>query len=405
MCKVNQQVSYMNLLQLYCLLVLVSVFFSVWSRSVSAEGLPPTQVQVMQLSAQNVPVSIELPAVLIPSKEVEIRAQVPGRIQQIAFKDGQQVEKGQLLYALESDQLAAALAREKADRAALQARLDQANRNLRRVNALKSQRAIAQKDVDDAISAQAIAVADIQAAKARIQEAEVNLAYAQITAPVRGIVSRSAFSEGDYVQGAEDILLHLSQVQPMKARFNLPARAFERVKAAAEAGQMILLAQSEWKAVLKLSVDRFFDEVGRIEFLDIRVNSFTGSQEGIAVFANAKASLQPGQYLRIFVEGAYYPNAVAVPQSSVLDGSEGKFVYRYVKQEQGYVAQPQPVVVGEWVVINNSHYWIIQQGLVPDDQIIVSGHARIQGPMTPVQAAGPLQVQGKDGQALSEKSI
>lgn len=386
----------------------VLLCFSALSIVVPVFGMqapPATQVQVLQLSAQNVPLKLELPTVLMASKEVEIRARLAGRIEAVAFKDGDQVEQGQLLYSLESDQLVAALDREKADQAALQARLDQANRNLRRVNALKSQRAIAQKDVDDAVSAKAIAAADIQAAKARIQEAEVNLAYTQIKAPITGVVSRSLVSEGDYVQGAEDVLVHLSQISPMHARFSLPTRAYTAIKAEAAAGALILPERNQWKAKLKFSFNRFFNEEGSIDFIDVRVNPLTGSQEALASFQNSAGSLQPGQYLRIFVEGAYRPDAIAIPQAAVLDGPQGKFVYRYAKQEQGFAAQPQPVTVGEWVVLNNENYWVIRQGLVPDDQIIVTGHARIFAPMTPVEATGPLQVQGKDGQELSEKSI
>ena len=385
--------------------ILFSILLSISVQCVYAMQPSATQVKVMQLSSQNVPVKIELPTVLMASKEVEIRSRLAGRIEAVKFNDGDQVEKGQLLYLLESEQFTAALDREKADQAALQARLDQADRNLRRVNTLKSQRAIAQKDVDDAVSAQAIAAADIEAAKARIQEAAVNLAYTQVRAPIDGIVSRSLVSEGDYVQGAEDVLVHLSQISLMYARFSLPNRAYEAIKAEAAIGAILLPSRDAWKARLKFSFNRFYEEQGDIQFIDVRINPLTGSQEGIASFENANGTLQPGQYLRIFVEGAYRPNAIAIPQAEVLDGPQGKFVYRYSKQEQGYAAQPQPVTVGEWVVLNHENYWIIRQGLVPDDQIIVSGHARIFAPMTPVQAAGQLQVQGKDGKVLSEQSI
>ena len=369
------------------------------------EGPPAVQVKVMQLSAQQVPVNIELPSLLLASEDVEIRAQVPGRVEKVHFRDGQQVEKGDVLYSLESLQLAAAVDREKADQAALTARLEQANRNLRRVNALKSQRAIAQKDVDDAVSAKAIATADIQAANARIQQAEVNLAYAEVKAPIAGILSRSLFSTGDFVQGAEDVLVQLSQIQPIRARFSVPTRAYDAIKAEAASGAVVLSPQSDWLAQLKFSFNQFHGETGKVDFIDARVNPLTGSQEGLASFPNAKGTLMPGQYLRIFVQGAHRPNAIAVPQESVLDGPQGKFVYRYAKQENMYVAQPQPVTVGEWIVIDQKNYWIIRQGLVPDDQIIISGHARIFAPMSQVQAVGPLQVQGDDGKVLSEQSI
>lgn len=383
------------------LLVIVVTFFT--DRAFANQG--PVQVTVLQVSAQDVPIKIELPTVLMGSEEVEIRARVPGRIEQIHFKDGDFIEKNQILYSLDKQPLQAALVRAKSDQAALQARLDQAIRNLNRVNTLKTQQAIAQKDVDDAISARAIAEADLLAGQARIQEAELNVAYASVKAPIAGVLSRSMVSTGDYVQGPEEALVLLTQISPIRARFSLPTRAYSAIKAEAAIGSITLPSIDEWQARLKFSFNQFYNEIGRVTFIDVRVNPLTGAQEGFATFPNTQGMLTPGQYLRIFVEGAYRPGAIAVPQEAVLDSPEGKFVYRYAKQDQGYAAQPQPVELGEWVVLNGENYWVVRQGLVPNDQIIISGHARIFAPMSPVQAVGPLQVQGVEGNVLSEDSI
>lgn len=399
-----------NASQFFSRFRLIGLFGLIWSvqffsTAAQANQPPPVQVEVMQLSAQNVPVKIELPTVLMGSKEVEVRARIAGHIEKIHFKDGDIVEAGDPLYSLDRNALKATLERQEADQAALKARLEQAERDLKRVNALKDQRAIAQKDVDDAVSAKAIAAADILAGEARTKEAQLNLAYAEIKAPVAGVVSRSLVSEGDYVAGPTDLLVRLTQLSPIYARFSLPTRAYQAIKAEAATGAVVLPDQMDWTARLKFGFEQFYPETGDIDFIDSRVNPLTGAQEGRAVFQNKDHLLLPGQYLRIFIYGAYRPEAIAVPQAAVLDGQEGKFVYRYSKQEQGFLAQPQPVTLGEWVVINNENYWIVRQGLVPDDQIIISGHARIFAPMSPVEAVGPLQVQGKDGQILSEKSI
>ncbi|MEC8010789.1 MAG: efflux RND transporter periplasmic adaptor subunit [Pseudomonadota bacterium] len=375
------------------------------SYSYANDAQQPVPVQVMQLSAMNVPVKVELPTVLMGSEEVEIRARVAGIVEKIHFKDGDQVKKGDLLYSLDTEQLEATLARLDADQEALKARLDQANRNLKRVNTLKTQRAIAQKDVDDAVSEQAIAKADILAGEARLKEARLNLNYAKIKAPINGFVSRSLVSEGDYIQSAGDVLVNLTQLNPIYARFSIPTRSYQAIQAEAMMGSVVLPPLSDWKAKLKFGHGQYYDQVGTVDFLDVKVDPLTGAQESRATFPNPNNRLQPGQYMRIFVEGAYRPNAIAVPQEAVLDGPQGKYVYRYAKQEQMYVAQPQPVQLGEWVVLQGRNYWVVTKGLVPNDQIVVSGHARIFVPMTPIQAAGPLQVQGKDGEALSEKSI
>ena len=382
-----------------------SVVFACLAASQALANQPPVQVEVMQVSAQKVPLKIELPTVLYGSKEVEIRARVAGKIVSINFKDGDSVEQGQSLFILDSADSEASLARLKADQVALQARLDQANRDVSRLTQLKSQRAIAQKDVDDALSAKAIAAADILAGEARVKEAQLNIEYAQVKAPVSGTLSSAMVSVGDYVQGAADILVELTQIDPIYARFSLPTRAYQAIQAEAATGALILPKQSNWHARLKFGFDQFYGEEGQVDFIDVRVDPTTGAQRGRAVFPNETGVLNPGQYLRIFVEGAYRPDAIAVPQSAVLDNAQGKFVYRYIKEDNHYLAQPQPVTLGEWVVIKDKNYWVIRKGLVTDDQIIVSGHARIFAPMTVVKALGPLQVQGKDGQLLQEQSI
>ncbi|HBF08304.1 MAG TPA: efflux RND transporter periplasmic adaptor subunit, partial [Gammaproteobacteria bacterium] len=261
-------------------LALSILLFSSYSYANDAQQ--PVPVQVMQLSAMNVPVKVELPTVLMGSEEVEIRARVAGIVEKIHFKDGDQVKKGDLLYSLDTEQLEATLARLDADQEALKARLDQANRNLKRVNTLKTQRAIAQKDVDDAVSEQAIAKADILAGEARLKEASLNLNYAKIKAPINGFVSRSLVSEGDYIQSAGDVLVNLTQLNPIYARFSIPTRSYQAIQAEAMMGSVVLPPLSDWKAKLKFGHGQYYDQVGTVDFLDVKVDPLTGAQESRA---------------------------------------------------------------------------------------------------------------------------
>ena len=134
------------------------------------EGPPPAQVTLYKVKAVDAPIKIALPTILMGKEEVEIRAKIAGTVLSKNFVDGASVVAGQSLFSLDAAPLEASVARHKADLEALKARYDQAVRNLRRVNALKSGRAIAQKDVDDAVSAKAIAKADILLGKPALKK-------------------------------------------------------------------------------------------------------------------------------------------------------------------------------------------------------------------------------------------
>jgi len=370
--------------QLQLLALLLSVFLA--TSLYAQEGPPPAQVTVFQVKAVNAPVKIELPTILVGFEEAEIRPRVSGYVVSKNFKEGQEVQKGDSLFTLDVGTLAEAVARQKADLKALQARYDQAVRNLRRVNTLKNQRAIAQKDVDDAISAKAIAAADIAAGEARLKEVELDLEFADVKSPITGVTGSAKVSVGDYVRNGETLLVDITRTNPMYAKFNLPARTMSKVMAQVANNKIKLPEQQDWVARLRYPDGGFYAKTGNIDFIDSRVQPMTGSQEGRAIFKNSNNTLAAGQFLRIYVEGAYKPNVLTVPQKAVLSNAQGKFVYVYTQQDEGYVAQAQPVEVGEWVVINNENHWIIRSGLKQDMQVIDSGMARIFAPMSPVKA-------------------
>lgn len=353
-------------------------------------GMPPPQVTVDAVQPRTVPLAFELPATLAGSREVEIRARVPGILERRNFDEGGIVRAGQSLFTLDQAPFAAAVARGEADVAAARARFEQAERNLARLKPLREDKAIAQKDYDDAVSAEAISGADLKAAEARLREARLNLSYTRVESPIRGVAGRALVSEGTLVPGPEVLLTRVSQLDPIHVRFGVAEQEQSRLRADADAGSLVLPVGGRWKASVRLPDGSLFGESGHVNFSDVRISGETGTSELQAVVPNPKTVLRPGQFVRVLLEGAMRKDSLVVPQRAVLDSGTGKFVYLAAPGPNGMtIAQPAPVEVGDWVRLENGdNAWVIRSGLKPGDPVIVEGMARIFFPGMPVQVGG-----------------
>ncbi|MGB1298140.1 MAG: efflux RND transporter periplasmic adaptor subunit [Psychrobium sp.] len=362
----------------------------------AAGGMPPAAVAIMEMQTRSVPFSIELPATLSGAKEVEIRAQVSGILQTRNFSEGDKVTAGQSLFSLDAKTYAVEVEQSKAALNAAVTRVEQAEREVKRLKPLRAKNSVSQRELDNAISTLDISTADLKSAQARLAQAQLRLDYSKVTSPVNGIAGRELVSEGTYVSGPEVLLTQLTQIDPIRVRFGLSEREQLEMRNDAASGALTLPEAGHWKTKIKLFDGSFHPQEGEVNFSDIRINSLTGTSELQAVVPNSDFSLRPGQFVRVVLEGAVRENAYVVPQRAVLDNGLGKYVYVMAKNEQGMdVALPAPVVVGEWVqeqqgdTITNG--WIIRSGLKTGDKVIVDGMARIFFPGMPVRLVDAAQ--------------
>lgn len=352
----------------------------------AGQSMPPASVTVQKITLQDVPLHIEVPALLAGSREVEIRARVAGILEKRHFEEGASVRAGDTLFSLDAAPFSAAVSRNKAELAAAMARQQQAERTLTRLQQLRKDGAVSQQNLDDALSMLDIAKADVATAQAIGQEAQLQLDYTNVTSPVNGVVGRELVSEGTLVSGPELLLTNVTQLDPMYVRFSVAEREQLRLRSDASQGQVTVPQQ--WQVKITLADGSMYKHTGVVDFSDVRINSQTGTSEMKAEVANPDKLLRPGQFVRIQLEGAVRHDAVVVPQKAVLDDGTGKFVYLLTEAEQGgYVAMPAPVEVAEWVTLNGENGWVISKGLKAGDTVIVEGMARIFFPGMPVQLA------------------
>jgi membrane fusion protein, multidrug efflux system len=340
-------------------------------------GMPPSEVNVTTVQPQTLPVTLEYTGQTAGSREVEVRARVTGILLSRNFREGAPVKQGQSLFTIDPAPFQAALARAQADVAAAEARVEQAQRNAARLKPLYAEKAVSQKEYDDAVSGELIGAADLKAARARLDEAKLNLSYTKVEAPVSGVTGRALPSEGTLVSGPNVLLTSVIQVDPIWVNFGIPDNEQARLQKDAEAGRLNL--PKNFEVELRMADGSTYPKKGKLSFADVRISPATGTREARAELPNPEGALRPGQFVRVILHGATRPNAVTVPQRAVLEGPQGKFVY--VVNEKS-LAEPRPVEAGEWSGDN----WVITQGVKPGERVIVDGLLKL-GPGAPVKIA------------------
>ena len=333
-------------------------------------GMPPAVVAIQEVKPRTVPVELEFPAQTAGSREVEVRARVTGILVKRNYVEGAQVRAGQSLFQIDPAPFQAALARAEADVAAAEARLGAASRNAKRLKPLFDAKAVSQKDYDDATSGEEVAAADVKAARARLNEARLNVEWTRVEAPVSGSTSRSLKSEGSLVSGPDVLLTTVSQIDPIHVNFGFSEAEQSRLRRESEAGRLKLPPNNRFDVALKFEDGKVYSHAGKLAFTDLRVNNVTGTSDARAEVPNPNGLLHPGQFVRVVLKGAERPDAIAVPQRAVMEGPTGKMVYVLGAENK---AEPRPVTVAEW----SGADWIISSGLKPGDKVIVDGLMKV----------------------------
>jgi membrane fusion protein (multidrug efflux system) len=356
-------------------------------------GMPPPEVTAVTVQPQTVPVTFEYVGQTAGVREVEVRPRVTGILERWNYKEGAPVKAGESLFTIDQAPFKAAVARAEAQLASAEARLAQSQRTVERLKPLWEAKATSQKNYDDAVSAVQIAQADVKAATAQVTEAKLDLGYTRVAAPISGITSRAMQSEGSLVSAQQTLLTTISQVDPIHVIFGISEAEHLKLSKESGEGRLILPKDNRFDVQVKLADGSIYNASGKLDFSDVRVNNQTGTSEARAVLPNPGGKLRPGQFVRVLLHGASYPNALSVPQRAVLEGPKGKIVMTVNAQN---TVEPRPVEVGEWA----GQDWIVTSGLKPGDRVIVDGimKARPGAPVTIAAATPPAPPGAKPAQ-------
>lgn len=346
-------------------------------RKVAPAGPPPPSVTVLTVQPQTIPATFEWVGQAAASKSVEVRAQVAGVIIARPYVEGTDVKKGTVLFRIDPRTYEANYESARARVAQAQATLSNDERNLARLQPLLTERAVAQRDVDDAETAVEQAKAELQDAQAALRAAKKNYDDTLVRAQIDGRAGRALMVLGALVSGPSDLLTTVEQVDPIYVYFSPSDQQVLNWRRDIAAKRLIV-PPGVLDVQATFSDGSVFAYKGKLNFIDIALQPSTGALQLRAEFPNPQHSLLPGQFVRAQVLGVKRTGAILVPQRAVQQGLGGAFVY--VLGPDGKVVA-RDVTASDWA----GKQWLIESGLKPGERVIVDG-AQKATPGRPVQA-------------------
>jgi membrane fusion protein (multidrug efflux system) len=336
----------------------------------AAAAPQPVAVTTLEVAPRSVPVSFEAVGRTEGSRDVQVRARVAGIIERQLYNEGDAVKAGAPLFRIEREPFEIELAQARAALAQETARGELAEQEMQRLKGLADRRAISQKEADQAASSVRQSAAAVQMAQARLRQAELNLSYTTVNAPIGGITGRALQSVGTLVQPNNEsaLLTTITRGDPIWVRFALSEAEFSRLRSAE--GKTVEVA-------IELPDGKPYPARGKLNFAGSTVDGSTGTVQMRAELPNPQHRLLPGQYVRVRVL-AGTQQAIVVPQAAVQQNDSGRFVW--VAGGDGK-AVARNVRAGQWI----GEDWVILEGLKPGDAVIVDNLARLR-PGAPVQA-------------------
>jgi membrane fusion protein (multidrug efflux system) len=373
-------------------IILLLATVPAWAEKQEAAGQAPPapEVTIIKTVPKDTPVTIEFVGKTVSSRKVEIRSRVEGFLEKRLYTEGTMVQEGDVLFQMDQKPFQADLRAAKAELEQQQARFENAEANLKRVKPLAEKNAVSQKDLDDAIGTYRTSAASVEAARAKVVQAELNLGYTTITSPVTGLSSFAVQQEGAYIGfGSNSLLTYVAQLDPMWVEFSVSENQILKSRQQAESGIIEQPEHGNFEVEIVLADGSIFHNRGKITFADASLSEETGTFLIRAEVKNAggddkphdlvqdevdKGSggddpnqmLRPGQFVRARLHGMVRPNAILVPQRAVQQGAKGSFVW--VIDEEGK-AKFQPIEVGQW----HGEEWFVDNGLEGGETVVVDG--------------------------------
>ena len=337
----------------------------------------PVAVATLTMRGHPLAITEEYPAQLEASNTVEIRPQVSGILQRQAGLEGTLMHQGQVLFEIDPQPVVAALGQAQAGLAQAHAAQAQAIRDLARARPLSQIDAVSERELDAAIAANDSASAQVKAAEAAVQTAELNLGYTKVRSPIDGTMSRALIRLGGVVTAYTTLLPTVYQTDPMWANFSVGEQRMLQIQR--ELGRALNQGNpSQRQFKLLLADGSEYNVPAKLNFVDAAVDTRTDTLALRLTVPNPDGLLKAGQYVRVQVATAVQPNTLLVPQRAVQVLQDKNFLWIVDKDGK---AQMRDVHMGP----QQGNYWIVEQGLAPGDVVIVDGTQKLK-PDLPVKA-------------------
>jgi multidrug efflux system membrane fusion protein len=335
----------------------------------------PPQVSVAQVVHERITEWDEFTGRLQAPQTVQLIPRVSGYIEEVHFNEGALVDKGDLLVQIDPKPFATEVARLKAELQSAQSAAVQAEKEYRRAEKLSSQRAISAELLDSRLARKQQTAATVASVEAALERAELDLSYTRITAPISGRVSYAQVTAGNFVSAGQSQITSLVSTEKMYAYFDVDEQSYLKYARLAETGKRADTRDSTSNPVyMALANDSNYQYVGRVDFVDNRIDAQTGTIRIRASFPNEDNDLLPGLFARIRLVGSDSYEGILIDEKAVGTDLNNKFVLVVNSNNE---LEYRAIELGEKV----NGLRIVTEGLTPTDKIVVNGLQRVRANM------------------------
>lgn len=342
---------------------------------------PPLEVAVLKVEARDIPLYLDMVGQTQGSVDIPIRARVDGVLEEMHFLEGRPVTKGQLLYVIDSRPYQSQVAEAEGRLAQARTSLAKASSDLDRIRPLAEMDAVSKQDLDGAIAQFEAAEGAMQAAIAQVDQAEIQLSYTRIKAPVAGLIGITRAKVGEYVGRSPNpvVLNVVSQTDPIRVRFSINEREYLQFsrRLASEMRNIDTKDATDAELQLILADSTIHPQRGRIVTFNAAIDPTTGTLTLEADFPNPERLVLPGQFARVRGMVEMRSGAIAVPQRAVME-TQGLFQVAVVADDN--TVELRRVEMGP----RTDGLWIVDSGLKVSERIALEGLQRLRTGMSVV---------------------
>jgi multidrug efflux system membrane fusion protein len=317
-------------------------------------------VTVAVAERRPVPFTLAAAGTVEPLERVNVEAQVSGQLRRIAFHEGDQVQKGQILFEIDSRPFRAAMEQAQAMLSRDVVQAVNAQRDAERYEALVKQEYVTPQQSESARATAASLQATVQADSANLETARLNFQYATVRAPITGLAGSLQIREGNLVRGPGNTLVTINQIRPILVRFPVPAEQLPEIRSRPSKDVVVVAQPAGGGTSAK----------GHLVFIDNAVDSTTGTILLKGSFENTDGALWPGQFVSVNAQLYVDSQALAIPGAAVLTGQQGSSVFVI---DSAQTAQPRVVKVARLA----GDLAVIESGLQPGERVVTDGQLRL----------------------------